>query len=137
MEPQNTPNTQMAAGEDRVNLLSKRIIGCALTVLHALGTGFLEKVYENALLHELRKAEIAVSQQHRMVVQYDGIVIGDYTVDLLVEDIVLVELKVAKAIDEIHLAQCLNYLKATGLHLCLLLNFGKPRLEIKCIVLGL
>jgi GxxExxY protein len=137
MEPQNTPNTQMETGEDRVNLLSKRIIGCALTALHALGTGFLEKVYENALLHELRKAGFAVSQQHRMVVRYDGIVVGDYTVDLLVDHIVLVELKVANGIDEIHRAQCLNYLKATGLHLCLLLNFGKPRLEIKRIVLDL
>jgi GxxExxY protein len=137
MEPQNTQNTQMETGEDRVNPLSKRIIGCALTVLHALGTGFLEKVYENALLHELRKAGFAVSQQHRMVVRYDGIVVGDYAVDLLVDHIVLVELKVAKAIDEIHRVQCLNYLKATGLHLCLLLNFGKPRLEIKRIVLDL
>ena len=114
-----------------------RIIGGALTVLHALGTGFLEKVYENASVHELCKSGLAVSQQHPMVVRYDGIMIGEYTVDLLVEHIVLVELKVAKAIDEIHLAQCLNYLKATGLHLCLLLNFGKPRLEIKRIVLGL
>jgi GxxExxY protein len=137
MEPQNTPNTQTDTGEDRVNLLSKRIIGCALTVLHGLGTGFLEQVYENALSHELRKAGFGVSQQHRMVVRYDGVVVGDYTADLLVEHIVLVELKVAKAIDEIHHAQCLNYLKATGLHLCLLLNFGKPRLEIKRIVLDL
>ena len=131
MEPQNTQNTQTDTGEDRVNLLSKRIIGCALTVLHGLGTGFLEKVYENALSHELRKAGFGVSRQHRMVVRYDGVVVGDYTADLLVE------LKVAKAIDEIHHAQCLNYLKATGLHLCLLLNFGKPRLEIKRIVLDL
>ena len=133
MEPQNTQNTQIDAGEDRVNLLSKRIIGCA----HTLGTGFLEKVYENALVPELRKSGLAVSQQHPMLVRYDGIVVGDYTVDLLVEQIGLVELKVAKAIDEIHRAQCLNYLKATGLHLCLLLNFGKPRLEIKRIVLAL
>ena len=88
-------------------------------------------------MHELRKSELAVSQQHPMLVRYDGIVVGDYTVDLLVERIVLVELKAAKAIDEIHRAQCLNYLKATGLHLCLLLNFGKPRLEIKRIVLAL
>ncbi len=58
MEPQITQNTQMDTGEDRVNLLSKRIIGCALTVLYALGTGFLEKVYENALVHELRKGGI-------------------------------------------------------------------------------
>jgi GxxExxY protein len=134
MEPQNTPNTQIDTSEDSVNLLSKRIIGCALTVLHALGTGFLEKIYENALVHELRKSGLVVSQQHRMVVRYDGIVVGEYTVDLLVEHIVLVELKVAKTIDEVHRAQCLNYLKATGLHLSLLLNFSKPRLEIKRIV---
>ena len=127
----------MDTGEDRVNLLSKRIIGCALTVLHALGTGFLEKVYENALVYELRKSGLVVSQQHPMVVRYDGVVVGEYAVDLLVEHSVLVELKIAKAIDEIHLAQCLNYLKGTGLQLCLLLNFGKPRLEIKRIVRGL
>ena len=127
----------MENGEDRANLLSKRIIGCALTVHRTLGTGFLEKLYENALVHELRKSGLAVSQQHPMVVRYDGIVIGEYTVDLLVERIVLVELKAAKTIDDIHRAQCLNYLKATGLHLCLLLNFGKPRLEIKRIVLTL
>jgi GxxExxY protein len=72
-----------------------------------------------------------------MVVRYDGILVGDYTVDLLVERIVLVELKVAKAIDDVHRTQCLNYLKATGLHLCLLLNFGTPRPEIKRIVLDL
>src|SRR4029077_9392463 len=91
MEPQNTQNTQMDIGEDRINRLSKRIIGCALTVLHALGTGFLEKVYENALVHELRKSGLAVSQQHPMVVRYDGIVVGEYAVDLLVEHIVLRE----------------------------------------------
>jgi len=105
----------MDIGEDRINLLSKRIIGCALTVLHALGTGFLEKVYENALVHELRKSGFGVSQQHPMVVRYDGIVVGEYTADLLVEQIILVELKVARVSDEIHLAQCLNYLKATRL----------------------
>ena len=76
MESQNTQNTQMDIGEDRINLLSKRIIGCALTVLHALGTGFLEKVYENALVHELRKSGFAVSQHHPMAVRYDGIVAG-------------------------------------------------------------
>src|SRR3984885_12597063 len=114
MEPQNTQSTQIDTGQDGVNLLSKRIIGCALTVLHTLGTGFLEKVYENALVYELRKSGLAGSQQHPMVVGYNGTVVGEYTVDLLVEHIVLVELKVAKAIDEIHLAQCLNYLKATA-----------------------
>lgn len=127
----------MDPDQDGANLLSKQIIGCALTVHRTLGTSFLEKLYENALVHELRKSGLAVSQQHPMVVRYDGIIIGEYTADLLVERIILVELKAAKAIDDIHRAQCLNYLKATGLHLCLLLNFGKPRLEIKRIVLAL
>ena len=72
-----------------------------------------------------------------MAVRYDGIVIGEYAVDLLVENIVLVELKAVTALNDIHKAQCLNYLKATGLHLCLLLNFATPRLEIKRIVLSL
>ena len=122
---------------DRANLLSKQIIGCALTVLHTLGTGFLEKVYENALVHELRKAGLTVSQQHRLVVRYDGITVGEYAIDLLVDHVILVELKVAKGIDQIHHAQCLNYLKAAGLPLCLLLNFGSPHLEIKRFVRGL
>jgi len=93
--------------------------------------------YKNALVHELRKSGLAVAQQHPVVVRYNGIGVGDYSVDLPVEHIVPVELKVAKAIDDIHRVQCLNYLKVTGLHLCLLLNFGTPRLEIKRIVLGL
>ena len=109
MEPQNTQNTLTDTSEDGINLLTGRIIGCALTVQHGLGAGFLEKVYENALVHELRKSGRAVSQQHPVVVRYDGIVVGDYTVDLLVENTILVELKVAKAIDDIHRAQCLNY----------------------------
>lgn len=135
MEPQNTQNTQTQGGQGGGSLLTGQIIGCAQTVLHVLGTGFVEKVYERALVHELGKAGLAVSQQHPMTVRYDGIVVGEFTVDLLVEQSVLVELKVAKAIDDIHRAQCLNYLKASGLFLCLLLNFGKPRLEIKRIVL--
>jgi GxxExxY protein len=120
-----------------VNLLSNRIIGCAIAVMRELGTGFLEKVYENALIHELRKSGLSVSPQHRMVVLYDGVEVGSYTADLLVEDSVLVELKAARALDDVHRAQCLNYLKASGLNLCLLLNFGRPRLEIKRLANGL
>src|SRR3954462_14887194 len=110
------------------NLLSEKIIGCAFVVSNTLGAGFLEKVYENALAHELRKAGLAVLQQYGMVVRYDGIDVGEYAVDLLVEGAVLVELKAVRALDDIHRAQCMNYLKATGLHLCLLVNFGKTRL---------
>ena len=113
-----------------------RFVGSALTVLHALGTGFGEKLYENALVHELRAAGLYAAQQHRIVVRYKAIVVGDYAADLLVEDTVLVELKATRALDEVHRAQCMNYLKASGLHLCLLLNFGTTRLDIKRIVLG-
>ncbi|MDR3538766.1 MAG: GxxExxY protein [Acetobacteraceae bacterium] len=126
----------MHTDETVLNGLSERIIGCAMTVLNSLGAGFLEKVYENALAHELRKVGLSVSQQHGVVVTYDGVVVGAYAVDLLVEDKVLVELKAVRALDAIHRAQCLNYLKATGLTLCLLLNFGKPRLEITRLVLS-
>lgn len=127
----------MNADELALNPLSKRIIGCALTVSAVLGVGFLERVYENALVHELGKAGLGVAQQYGISVLYDGAVVGDYTADLLVESAILVELKVAKAFDDIHLAQCLNYLKATNLRLCLLMNFGTPRLEIKRVVRGL
>ena len=95
----------------------------------------MEKVYENALAHELRKAGLKVLQQQAIQVLYDGIVVGDYIADMLVEDCVIVELKAVKALDEIHQAQCLNYLKATGLHLCLLLNFGSRRVEVKRLAL--
>jgi GxxExxY protein len=125
---------QMRADEIALNRASERIIGCAFTVLNTLGAGFLEKIYENALAHELRKAGLAVLQQYGIVVRYDGIDVGDYAVDLLVEGAVLVELKAVRALDDIHRAQCLNYLKATGLHLCLLVNFGRTRLEVKRIV---
>ena len=110
--------------------LSECIIGCAFRVMNTLGSGFLEKVYENALAHELRKACLHVSQQHVIMVRYDGVIVGEYAADLLVNGTIVVELKAAKALDHVHTAQCINYLKATGLHVCLLLNFGKPRLEI-------
>jgi GxxExxY protein len=137
MEPQITQSTQRRADEGEVNRLSKRVIGCALSVLGTLGVGFLEKVYENALAHELRKGRLTASQQHGIVVRYDGVEVGEYAVDLLVEQSVLVELKAVRALDDIHRAQCLNYLKASGLRLCLLINFGNTRLEIKRIVLAL
>ena len=117
-------------------VVSERIIGCAFTVANTLGIGFFEKVYENALAHELRKAGLCVRQQHGILVHYDGIVVGHYAADLLVEDLVLVELKAVSALEPSHRAQCLNYLKATGMPLCLLLNFGRPRLEIKRLVWG-
>jgi GxxExxY protein len=119
---------------DRLNVLSEQIIRGAFSVSNTLGCGFLEKVCENALAHELRKMGVAVAQQRGIVVTYDDIVVGEYAVDLLVEESVLVELKAVRAFDDIHQAQCINYLRATGIRLCLLLNFGKPRVDIKRIV---
>lgn len=119
-----------------LNKITERIIGCAYTVGNKLGCGFLEKVYENALAHELRKSGLSVAQQNGIHIHYDGLVVGEYVADLLIEGRVLVELKAVKALDAIHFAQCLNYLKATGLPICLLINFGKPKVEIKRIVLN-
>jgi GxxExxY protein len=117
-----------------INALSERVIGCPFRVANALGSGFLEKVYENAMAHELRKCGLIVAQQHVINVHYDGVVVGVYAADLLVEEALLVELKCTRVLDGVHSAQCLNYLRATGCHVCLLLNFGSPRLEIKRIV---
>jgi GxxExxY protein len=114
--------------------VTEKIIGCAYVVANTLGSGFLEKVYENALAHELRKAGLSVEQQAGVSVTYDRIVVGAYVADLLVEGSVLVELKAVRAIDNIHFAQCMNYLKATGLEVCLLINFGTPRIEVKRIL---
>jgi GxxExxY protein len=99
--------------EHGVDPITKKIIGCAFTIGNNLGSGFLEKVYENALAHELRKAGMQVEQQPGIVVRYDGVVVGEYVADLRVENSVLVELKAVSALDEVHTAQCLNYLKAT------------------------
>jgi GxxExxY protein len=127
----------MNANERRLNEITEKIIGCAYDVANGLGSGFLEKVYENALRIELRHAGLVVSQQHPIPVLWRGEVVGDYYADLLVEGCVIVELKVVKSFDEIHMAQCLNYLKATGLHICLLINFGKPQVDVKRIVRSL
>ena len=115
--------------------LTESVLGCAFKVANTLGPGFLEKVYGNALVHDLRKSGLVVMQQAQAQVTYDGEVVGNYVADLLVEGSLIVELKACKAIEDIHIAQCLNYLKATGLHTCLLLNFGTPKLQIKRISL--
>jgi GxxExxY protein len=125
---------QMDADERRLNLITERIIGCAYDVANGLGAGFLEKVYENALRVDLTRAGFDVKQQFPLLVRYRGEIVGDYLADLLVENSVIVELKVAKGLDEVHQAQCLNYLKATGLKICLLINFGKHKIDIKRIV---
>jgi len=117
------------------NEITELVIGAAYQVANTLGSGFLEKVYENALAIEIPKSGLTAVQQPPVQVKYEGVVVGEFIADVLVQDEVLVELKAVKALDEIHLAQCLNYLKATGLHVCLLINFGNPNIEIKRVVL--
>ena len=118
-----------------INKITEKIIGCSFTVSNTLGCGFLEKVYENAFAHELRKNKLNVLQQHSIKVFYDEIIVGEYVADLFVENKVIVEIKAIKALEETHISQCLNYLKATNNKIGLLLNFGKAKIEIKRVAL--
>ena len=111
--------------------ISGRVIGCAIKVSNGLGAGFLEKVYENALVHELKKDGLEVEQQKALQVRYDGVVVGDYIADIVVNSTVVVELKVASEISNIHEAQLINYLRASGIRIGLILNYGQPRLAIR------
>jgi GxxExxY protein len=125
------------AGKRSIDELTQKIIGGAYTVSNKLGSGFLEKVYENALAIEMRKLNLKTEQQFPITVYYDTFVIGDFVADLLVENCVLVELKTVKELNDVHLAQCMNYLKATTLNICLLINFYRPKVEIKRVVYNL
>ena len=115
--------------------LSYKIVGLAMTVHNELGYGFLEKVYENAMMVLLRRDGITAQQQYPIKVQFQGEIIGDYYADILVEDKIILELKSTDQIVDVHRAQTLNYLKATGLKLALILNFGKEKLEYERLVL--
>ncbi|HHB91453.1 MAG TPA: GxxExxY protein [Anaerolineae bacterium] len=112
--------------------LTGEILNAFFTVYNRLGFGFLERVYENALAYELRKRGYRVTQQAPITVRYDAIVVGEYFADILVDGKVIVELKTAERISEAHVAQLVNYLKATGIEVGLLLNFGpKPEFRRK------
>ena len=111
--------------------LTEKIIGCAMRVHSTLGPGFLESVYQNALAHELRKAGLKVECERQVTVRYDGVVVGDFSADMLIEEKVMVELKANQALAAAHEAQLVNYLTGTVIEVCLLLNFGAERLEFK------
>ena len=110
--------------------LTEEIIGAYFTVYNALGYGFLEKVYANALKLELERRGLKVKQEFPIVVRYLGQVVGEYYTDLLINDFVIVEIKATKILLQEHEAQLLNYLKATPYEVGLLLNFG-PKPEQK------
>ena len=115
--------------------LSYKIVGLAIQVRKELGFGFLEKVYENALMIMLEENSIEAKQQFPIKVSFHGRIVGDYVADILVENQIILELKAQDRIIDIHKAQTLNYLRATNLRLAILLNFGKDGLEHERLIL--
>ena len=115
--------------------LSYKVVGLAMQVHTELGYGFLEKVYENALMILLNENGIKAEQQVPIKVYFHGQIVGEYVADILVENSIILELKAQEKIADAHKAQTLNYLKATNLKLALLLNFGKYKLECERLIL--
>ena len=114
--------------------LTDKIIGCAIEVHKKLGPGFLESIYENALIVELQKQNIKVERQCEVVVKYDGVEVGRHRLDLIINDTIVVELKAVKNIEDVHFAIVKSYLKALGKQHGLIINFSKPVLEIKRVI---
>ena len=117
-----------------INDLTYQINGAIFEVNKVLGSGFLEKVYENALIIELRKRGVEAVTQMPIKVIYKGETVGDYFADIVVEEKIIIELKAIDHLQKIHEAQLLNYLKATGFKIGLLVNFKYPKAEIKRFV---
>ena len=118
-----------------INDLTYEINGAVFEVNRELGAGFLEKVYENALLVELRNRGLKAESQVPISVMYKGVEVGEYYADMVVENKVILELKAVESIHKIHEAQLLNYLKATGFKIGLLVNFRHPKAEVKRLIL--
>jgi GxxExxY protein len=116
--------------------LTEQVLGAVFEVSNTLGAGFLEKVYERALLRELALRGLRTAAQASFAVEYKGLPVGEYFADILVEDALVVELKCVERLANEHTAQCLNYLRASGRTVCLLVNFQKPKVEWKRIVQG-
>jgi GxxExxY protein len=114
--------------------LTGEILAAAVAVHRALGPGFIEAIYERALVVELRKRGLKVLQQVEIEVAYEGVVVGTHKLDLIVEDTIILELKAIKAFEDIHFAVLRSYLRAFGKEHGLLLNFGRPRLQAKRVI---
>ncbi len=112
-------------------VLTRAIIGCAMKVHRTLGHGFLESVYEHALTHELAKAGLHVECQKPIKVWYDGIIVGDFLADMLIEGRIIIENKAIHNLTLAHEVQLVNYLTATGLDIGLLINFGADSLQFR------
>ena len=111
--------------------LTETIIDCAMKVHRTLGHGFLESVYQKALAHELQKAGLRAECEKPIQVRYDGVIVGDFAADMLIEGVVMVENKAVQALATVHEVQLVDYLTATGVEIGLLLNFGAQKLEFK------
>jgi GxxExxY protein len=127
---------KMIQGEERAALeaLVETVIGAAYEVSNVLGAGFVEKVYERALLQELMLRGVSAATQTPFSVAYKGKSVGVYMADLVVQDRLLMEVKCVDSFSNEHLAQCINYLKASGLRLALLINFRRPKVEWKRVI---
>ena len=117
--------------------LVEKVVGAAYEVSNVLGAGFLEKIYERALIEELSLRGIPVKAQAPFAVSYKAKHIGTYAADLVVQDRLLVEVKCVDEFCNEHLAQCINYLKASGLHIALLINFRHPKVVWRRVVYNL
>lgn len=111
--------------------VTENVIGCAIRLHKALGPGFLEQIYHRGMAHELQKSGIRFIEQAAMQVEYDGVVLGDYFADFLIEDHVVLELKAVSTMTKAHEIQLVNYLNALKFDLGLLINFGGSRIEVK------
>ena len=114
--------------------LTGRIIGCAMEVHKVLGNGFQEVIYQRALEIEMTQQGLSFSREHEMEISYKGIKIGSRRVDFFVENKVMVEIKALIQLEDVHLAQAINYLEAYGLEVGLLLNFGSRSLQFKRVM---
>ena len=121
----------MHANEENI---SERVIGCAFAVSNGLGAGFLEVVYHNALAIELKHRQIAFESQKPLNVSYRGLAVGDYIADFVIADTLIIEIKALTSLHRQHEAQLMNYLKASGISVGLLLNFGTPRIGVRRLV---
>lgn len=127
-------NENMSLGKEVENITAS-IIGAAFEVSNTLGHGFLEVIYRRALMHELSTRGLQVGEEVPFDVVYKEATMGRYYCDLIVEKAIIVELKAIDRLNSMHVGQLLNYLKAGGLHVGLLFNFGRPRLEYQRVLL--
>ncbi|RAU20468.1 GxxExxY protein [Paramagnetospirillum kuznetsovii] len=132
-------NTNRPSGGEglspEVEAVTKTVIGAAFEVSNVLGAGFLEVLYRRAMVKELRLRGLEAEEEVRFTVHYKGDDIGTYVADLVVDGCVVVELKALDSLTGAHSAQVLNYLRASGLKVGMLFNFGRPRLEMKRLLL--